>query len=204
MMRYCLLLMLSYVWQPAFTQQPVVKVHFLYGSKPEKAYEIVEKKWFGGIYGGHVGISVDDSIISFVPLGKLHYFARRDSLHSRFISSSIKDFKGIFDGATDAAVRHVCVEIPITDEQYQTLQLVTYRYLNQTPYDYAFIGMRCASATYDMLSQAGIMKPLKKSRMVTKIFYPKKLRKRIWGLAKEKNYRIAFEEGRDTRIWEKD
>jgi hypothetical protein len=46
-------------------------VHFLYGSKPSREARDIEKKWFGGKLGGHVGIEITpDSILNFVTVDK--------------------------------------------------------------------------------------------------------------------------------------
>jgi hypothetical protein len=51
--------------------QDVVVVHFLYGSKPSREARDIEKKWFGGKLGGHVGIEITpDSILNFVTVDK--------------------------------------------------------------------------------------------------------------------------------------
>ena len=41
----------------------MLKVHFLYGSKPKKAFKHMQKKWFGGLIGGHAGIECGDGKI---------------------------------------------------------------------------------------------------------------------------------------------
>src|SRR3954451_1597248 len=60
----------------------VIKVHFLYGSKPFRKYKDTEPKWFGGMLGGHVGIETDSGqILNFTPRGSFHWLAKKDSLH---------------------------------------------------------------------------------------------------------------------------
>ncbi len=181
------------------------QVHFLYGSKPQKAYQAVERRWFGGIHGGHVGISLTDpdSIISFGPHGTFHYLAHDKQRHSHYTICSLDQFKTLFDNV-DMPVKYASVTIPVTDDQYEKLQRTTQMYLFQTPYDYAFLGMRCGAGAYDLLAQAGIMKRLGRNWMVLTIFYPRCLRKRVFRLASQRQYPIVVQQGRDTRKWEKD
>ena len=52
-----------------------IKVQFLYGSSHLKKYKNTEKKWFGGILGGHVGIEGDSGkFYSFEIKGKNKIF----------------------------------------------------------------------------------------------------------------------------------
>ncbi|MDJ1468511.1 hypothetical protein QNI19_10730 [Cytophagaceae bacterium DM2B3-1] len=57
-----------------------IKVHFLYGSKPKKEFKFLEKKWFGGMHGGHVSIETDSVVTGFGPKGKFHVFGNRKKL----------------------------------------------------------------------------------------------------------------------------
>ncbi len=72
------------------------------------------------------------------------------------------------------------------------------------PYDYAFLGMRCAASAQDVLGQIGVVKKRKRLKNIYTTFYPKKLRKRLLKQATEKNYKIISHQGRPTRKWEKD
>lgn len=64
--------------------------------------------------------------------------------------------------------------------------------------------MRCAAGAYDMLCQGDICKPIPRSRIVTKYFYPKKLRKRLLKRAQKEHWQVFKQEGRETRKWEGD
>ena len=92
--------------------------------------------------------------------------------------------------------------IPISEIQYQELQKINTTNCNKPPYDYAFMGMRCAASAQDVLGQIGIVKKKRRFNNIFTTFYPKKLRKRMFKLAKEKNYKIETQEGRITRKWE--
>ena len=181
-----------------------IKVHFLYGSKPKKEHKSTEGRWFGGIHGGHVGVEVDTNlIIDFVPSGTFHIMAHKKSPHSRFATNTPSSFYQTFSGDSNS-VKRMTVIIPITGKQKKTLDSLYDAYTSATPYDYAFLGMRCAAAAYDVLAQAGVLR--KKSRIGNSlsIFYPKILRKRLVKLAEKRGWEVIRHEGSDTRKWESD
>jgi hypothetical protein len=156
-----------------------IKVHFLYGSKPKREYKYVESKWFGGIMGGHVGVEIDSNkILNFVPNGKFHVFAKKYNRHSKYAIHSKNNFYEIL-GGNMTSVKKVVFFIPITKRQKQKIDSLAQAYINQTPYDYALFGMRCASATYEVLAQLGVLKNYSYSKIYKKVFYPRRLRKQL-------------------------
>lgn len=172
-----------------------IKIHFLYGPRPKREFKESELKWFSGKFGGHVGLEVgSNKVIDFVPFGKFHWFARKNNRHSKFAIRTTEGFWEIF-GGTSETVKKATVIIPITKQQKQKLDNITNAYTTHTPYDYAFIGMRCGSATYDILAQLGILRQYSFRKTYLKIFYPKKLRKRIFKIAYEQNWTIIKQEG---------
>src|SRR5689334_21675262 len=94
-----------------------LKVHFLYGSKPLKKYKHSEKKWFGGILGGHVGIEGDSNkIVNFKTKGKLHLIAKPTHFHSTYAIHSPENFYAILGGHPDSAKKAI-VFVPVTAQQ---------------------------------------------------------------------------------------
>lgn len=181
-----------------------IQVHFLYGSKPKHAFKDVEKHWFGGLHGGHVGIQVGPNrIIDFVPAGGFHYVAHKDSFCSRFATHANETFWFIFGGQPNE-VKKLSITIPVSMEQKKRLDSIAKAYRINTPYDYAFIGMRCGSAAYDILSQLNIVKKYSHKKTYRKIFYPKKLRKLLIALAEKNHWMMERQEGTTRRKWEKD
>jgi len=176
-----------------------IKVHFLYGSKPLKKYKNTEAKYFGGIHGGHVSIEVDSTDYGFVPEGKFHIFNHRRSCHSAFITRPTHNHDPYTD--KDKVTTFI---IPVTAEQHYELLLLVSDYCSKVPYDYAFFGMRCAAASQDVLGKIGVVKPRGRLSGIYSTFYPKKLRRRMFRLAKEKHYKVISREGRTTRRWESD
>ena len=96
------------------------------------------------------------------------------------------------------------VIVPVTAEQFTRLQKVFDSVTVKTPYDYAIFGMRCAAASYDVLSEIGLFKKMSNDKNVLTHFYPKLLRKKVLKWAEENNYTILSHEGRPSRKWESD
>jgi hypothetical protein len=181
-----------------------ITIHFLYGSKPKSEFKNTERKWFGGKLGGHVGIETSpDSILSFVPVGKFHWFAKHDNLHSRFVVHSRHSFPAIF-GGNAADMKTLSVVIPINIKQRRVVDSLHLAFRSETPFDYAFIGMRCGSSTYYILSHLDIVKAYSFRKTYMKIFYPRRLRKRILVKAANERWTVKRHEGTTRRIWETD
>jgi hypothetical protein len=154
----------------SFSQDSLyLKVHFLYGSKPKTKYRAEEAKWFGGKWGGHVGIEVDSNqILNFLPKGKFHWIEKKDNRHSTFAIHSFDNFYQIL-GNVDPAKKTIFY-IPITHQQKDQFDSIKSYYLNHTPYDYALFGMRCGAAAYDILGQLNIVKSFGHRKTFLKIF----------------------------------
>lgn len=203
-MRLYLFLFFSIYFNFLFSQDSTyLKVHFLYGSKPLKAYKN-ESKWFGGILGGHVGIESDSGkILNFLPVGKFHIFPKKVNKHGTYALYSSDQFYGYFGGNPDS-VKKTVVFVPISKQQKIQFDSLTNAYLKTTPYDYALFGIRCGAASYEILGQLGILPKytLNKTRRV--IIYPRKLRKRLLKKANDNGWVIIRKQGSIQRKWEKD
>lgn len=196
---FCIISFLAYSQDTSF-----LKVHFLYGSKPLKEYKNIERKSFGGILGGHVGIEGDSGeILNFLPKGKFHWFPHKNNKHSTFSVDSLNEFLASLGGNPDS-VKYAIVYVPISQLQKQKYDSIASAYLKKTPYDYAFFGMRCAAATYEILGQLNILPNYSYRKTSKKVFYPKKLRKRLLEKAKDNNWRIIRQNGSSRRKWEQD
>jgi hypothetical protein len=181
-----------------------LKVHFLYGSKPSKAYQDTEQKWFGGVLGGHVGIEGGQhKILNFLPQGSFHVFKKENNRHSTYAEHDTISFYGILGGEPNSMKKAV-VYIPITLQQKQRFDSIAAAYLAETPYDYALVGMRCGSAAYEILARLGILEQYGRKKTAKKIFYPKKLRKRLLRKAAANHWTMTRQEGTYRRQWEKD
>jgi hypothetical protein len=190
-----------------------IKVLFLYGSKPKKEFKTTEPTWFGGKWGGHVGIEfAPNEVIDFIPQGSFHVVSKKDR-HSKFVIHTLDGFWSIFGGNTEGVrnpdsfgkgVKKATFMIPISKAQKAKMDTIVNIYTSDTPYDYAFMGMRCAAATYDVLAQLGIVESFSNTKIIQKNFYPKKLRKRLFTMALEKKWVVEKQEGSNRRDWEED
>lgn len=172
-----------------------IKLNFLYGSRPAKGYQRQESKLFGGIKGGHVNIEAGGRVLDFTP-GNNPLFPHNKKPSGGFsINPSVK---------WDGDEKWKTIIIPVSEDQYMALQKIFDSVAARTPYDYAIFGMRCAAASYDVLSMIGLFKPFSNDKNVITHFYPKLLRKKILKWADKNNYTVIANEGRPSRKWESD
>ena len=190
-------IILLFIFIPSIaSSQTEIKIHFLYGSKPAKGFKQSESKLFGGIKGGHVNIELNGQFLDFMP-GDCPLLPERKNPSGGFhINNSV-----YWDPDSD---KWATVTVPVTNEQVKSLKDLFDAYAKKSPYDYAVFGMRCAAASYDVLSEIGLMKKISNSNNVIKHFYPKLLRKKIFKWAEKNNYAITYHDGKSTRKWEKD
>jgi hypothetical protein len=189
------ILLLCITVNTVFAQQ-TIQLHFLYGSKPAKGYKAVESKHFGGLKGGHVNIEVNGRVLDFLP-GKCPLFPNnKKPSGGYYINHSIS-----WD---TAHTKWTTISIPVSSIQLQQLEQLMDSFAKRTPYDYAVFGMRCAAASYDVLSRIGLLKKMKNAKKVTKFFYPKLLRKKMMKWARQRGYPVIQHEGRPSRKWEAD
>lgn len=181
-----------------------IRVHFLHGSKPKWKFRKQEDRWFGGMLGGHAGIEYEpNKIINFHLRGMFHVFPKPNLINSKF---SVHDTIAFYEllGATGYPVKKTSITIKISKQQKLKLDSIAAAYQKRAPYDYAFFGMRCGSATYDILSQIGVVKKMSMRKTRRTIFYPRIIRRILESDAKHKNYTVQKSAGSDRRKWEKD
>jgi len=173
----------------------IIKINFLYGSRPAKGYHEQESKRFGGIKGGHVSVEAGGRVLDFHP-GNNPLFPNNKKPSGGFtIHNSVRW------GSND---KWKTVIVPVTELQYIELQKIFDSVAAKTPYDYAIFGMRCAAASYDVLTRIGLFREYSNKKNVITHFYPKLLRKKILKWADKNNYVIISNEGRTSRKWERD
>lgn len=176
--------------------QDTIKLNFLYGSKPAKEFKASEAKLFGGLKGGHVNIEAGGRVLDFMP-GDNPLFPKNKKPSGGFHLNPAVTWD-------TAKTKWINILIPVSNNQMQQLKTIFDSYSQHTPYDYAIFGMRCAAASYDVLSEIGIVKKIDNRTNVMKNFYPKLLRKRMLKWAKENDYTILYHDGRSSRKWESD
>ncbi len=137
-----------------------------------------------------------------MPNGTFHYIAHKTTFHSQFAIHDKESFWEILGGQADS-VKKLTVFIPISSIQKIKLDSLVTIYTQRTPYDYAFVGMRCGAAAYDILSKIGILKKYSHRKTYLKIFYPEKLRVRLLKLAQQHKWTIERQVGSKRRKWER-
>jgi hypothetical protein len=204
MMRLVILVSINFCFLSTFSQDSsYIKVQFLYGSRPLKKYKATEKKWFGGILGGHVGIEGDSGkFYSFEIVGKNKIFNGKKN-NSVYKIESEEEFWSVMKTKEDS-IKKATIIVPVTLQQKQKFDSITSSYLKEVPYCYAVIGMRCGASTYEILAQMGILPQYSRFKTYMKIFYPRRLRKRLLVKAEENNWAVISKEGTPKRKWERD
>lgn len=202
MMRWCTLLVVAGFSFQCYSQDSI-KVQFIYGSKPFRKYKAEEKKWFGGVLGGHVGIEGDSAkFYSFEIHGKNKIFNGKPN-NSIYKIETAEEFWNIMKTKEDS-LKITTIILPLTTRQKQKFDSITQTYNKQVPYCYAVFGMRCGASTYDILAQLGLFPRYSRFKTITKIFYPRRLRKRLLAKAEKNNWRIIRKQGTPKRKWEGD
>lgn len=197
-MKFLLAFLFLLISRVAWSQplSDTIRLHFLYGSVPAKGYEKTEPKLFGGLKGGHVSIEANDRVLDFLP-GNCPILPENGKP-----SGGFRINKAVYWDTS--STKWVMVKIPLTRAQLESLETIYHSYTEETPYDYAVFGMRCAAASYDVLSEIGLFKKVPEKFNMVKNFYPKLFRKRILKWAEKNNYPVIYHPGRPTRKWESD
>jgi hypothetical protein len=181
-----------------------IRVHFLHGSKPKREFKKTEDRWFGGILGGHAGIEYEpNKILNFLPRARFHIFSKKNIINSHFVIHDTISFYGILGGDPETNKKTI-ITLKISAKQKEKLDSVAKVYLERSPYDYAFFGMRCGAAAYDVLAQSDIVYKYSFARTWKKFFYPRKTRRRVEYYARKMNFKIVKRAGSSKRKWEKD
>ncbi len=172
-----------------------IKINFLYGSRPAKGFHQQESKLFGGIKGGHVNIEAGGRVLDFTPGNNPLLPNNKKPTGGFSVNKSVN-----WDGDD----KWKTIIVPVSESQYMELQKIFDSVAAKTPYDYAIFGMRCAAASYDVLSKIGLFREYSNKKNVVTHFYPKLLRKKILKWADKNNYVVISNEGRPSRKWESD
>lgn len=197
------ILLAAISWSFHSYSQDSIKVQFIYGSRPLKKYKTEEKKWFGGILGGHVGIEDDTGkFYSFEIHGKNKIFNGKPD-NSIYRIETADQFWGIMKTKEDS-LKITTIALPLTVQQKQKFDSLTATYNKHVPYCYALFGMRCGASTYDILAQMDFFPRYSRFKTCMKIFYPRRLRKRLLAKAKQNNWTVMQKLGTPKRKWEHD
>jgi hypothetical protein len=199
-----ILFCISFLFTKSYSQDSsFIKVQFIYGSKPLKKFKATEKKWFGGILGGHVGIEGDSGkFYSFELTGKNKIFNGKKN-NSAYKIETEEGFWDVMKTKEDS-IKTAAIIIPISQQQKQKFDSITSAYSKDVPYCYAVFGMRCGASTYEILAQVGILPQYSPFKTYMKIFYPRRLRKRLIAKAEQSKWITIRKEGTPKRKWERD
>ncbi|HMX40663.1 MAG TPA: hypothetical protein PK971_12115 [Saprospiraceae bacterium] len=181
-----------------------VWVHFIHGSKPQAGCRQQEKKWRGGLWGGHVGVEVDSNqVLDFYPTSRrVHVLPHRRHPVGKFQWRSREGFWRYFGLPSDSLKRSsVC--LPATAAQQERLRAIAQQWAEQSPYDYAFIGVRCTSASYELLMSAGLLPERGRGAVILANFHPRQLRKHLLRRASREGWPVVRRNGTLRRIWAK-
>ena len=177
----------------------MVNLHFRYGSTPLKDFP-EEKKVFGGMLGGHVFIEINHIFYGFERGDeKSHHLFPRKRYNAVFKKETLEYFKD-----SEKFNQLVSFEIKLNPDQELKLYSIVEEYHKNVPYDYALFGMRCAAATYHILSQIEFFPKASKLRSFFLMPYPAFLRKRMFKIARQSNWEIKTQSGSEKRKWEMD
>ncbi|MCU0435712.1 MAG: hypothetical protein MUC87_19785 [Bacteroidia bacterium] len=177
-------------------------VRIAHGSRPHPQHRDTEIHWLGGMYGGHVVIELDSLAYGFnYNTRRVHIFPRKKE----------RKQAGVFerDNAPRLnkgwqGMKMTSVYVPLSDSEYVFMKNRLESLHGDTPFDYAFFGMRCASTAYMLLSEIAVFEKAGKIKSMRKAFHPKALRKRLLKAAAAQNLKVEVQPGNTERIWEGD
>lgn len=174
-------------------------IHFIYGSKPKKEFKNVEEKIPGGLLGGHIFIQCGEYYYGFESINrkKIHLLPGK-LFNSVFTKEHISSLSRNHNHE-----KMMSIELPVNPSTLSRITASVESYHRETPYDYAVLGMRCASSTYRLLSEAGFFPPASNLKSMILIPYPAVLRKKVLRIAESNCYKIKTQPGSSRRIWEK-
>lgn len=169
------------------------------------------------LHGGHVTIEyAHDKALSFQPV---HYDGIGGAGHL-MPKSNPKKYNACFRIYTEKrawnvlgnyynnvdSLRRAEFIIPVTAAQQHKLDSLAKAYTEHTPYDYAFFGMRCASASYEFLKEAGLVTEYQ-HHIWWNIFTTRDFRNALYKdyqRNRDNGWRLETSRGSLSRQWEKD
>lgn len=177
-----------------------ITINYKFGSVPKKGFEKIEEKRAGGMLGGHITCTIDGYVYGFTDENSgedTHIFPDRDNPNGYWEKITLQNWQKAM-----ATEQYMLIVIPITIKQKIYLIRTLTAYIKKSPYDYSFFGMRCMSAMYDILADAGILPQVADSVVWVKYFYPKPFGIDMKELAKKNRWKVTYHKGRSTRTWD--
>jgi hypothetical protein len=171
-------------------------VHFIHGSVPQDDCSY-QKKRLGGYLGGHIEIEVNNFVYGFLYNTLPINYVPNSQYNSKFEKRSLKVWNDlIFNDKVTS------IEILTTTKQKNELDILLNKHLNKVPYDYSFLGQRCASSTAEILSDVGIINKFSNQESIIAFYYPKLLRRTLTKYAEKNNHEIRTKKGIECQNWE--
>ncbi len=178
----------------------VVILHFTHGSVPRPGCED-QRSRLGGKWGGHVELEIDDHLHGFElerrPDWHLVARRRRSSFNCVFEKKPLADWL-----AASLNDKRTSIALPVTAGQKDWLLEFYERNGAEPPYDYAFLGMRCAASMREVLGGAGILSEISRFGCLVSAFYPRQFRRKMLRLAAEKGWQVTLKPGIECRDWD--
>jgi hypothetical protein len=174
----------------------IIVVHFIHGSIPKEDCSY-QKKRLGGYLGGHIEIEVNNFVYGFLYDTLPMNYIPKSTFNSKFEKRGFEVWNELI--AND---KITSIEIPTDKKQTKELEILLNKYWNKAPYDYSFLGQRCASSTAKILSDIGIINKFSNQESIIAFYYPKLLRRTMIKYAEKNNYKIKNKSGIDCHNWE--
>lgn len=179
-------------------ENPLI-IHFIYGSKPKREFRDIEEKIPGGLLGGHIFIQTGEYYYGFESVNRknIHLFPRK-KFNSIYTKEHISSWS-----FSHKHEKMMSIELTVVPGTLNKIIAAVESYHQKTPYDYAVLGIRCASSTYQILSEAGFFAFASNLKSMILVPYPSILRNKVLRIATANNYIIKTQVGSSRRIWEK-
>ncbi len=181
-----------------FKHHSMIQIHFRYASRPKKGFP-EEHKAFGGMLGGHIYIQINDYVYGFQPADYSHYHLIPRKPYNAVYTKQQPDKWW----ESERKNKLLTINIPLTAKQQHKINEILEKYHQIPPYDYAVLGMRCASSTYHILSRINVFhsSSIIKSWILNPI--PRCLRKKLVKKAIQSHWNMKIHHGSYRGVWEK-
>ena len=184
---------------PAKRESDWVTLHCIHGSLPKQWWKEKSMR-LGGLLWGHVEIQIDDKVYGFEYVDKknVHIFPRKKSKYNAKFT-----LKTLAERQTETQDEKITsVTFSTSSEQKYLLTEIYTRYLRCSPYDYAFLGTRCALSACEILQEVAILPHRPHWYNVLLAFSPSLWRKQLCTYAKKHHLLIERQKGSPLKIWE--
>ena len=178
-----------------------INVHFFHGYVIKKPFRNTEEPIRGGFLGGHVYFQLKNHVYGFEPINndKFHVVPR---IHPKRFNSNLKkehvnDWLRFYE-----QYKFTSIEVLVSQTRFIYLKNILKKYKILPPYDYALLGVRCASFTHYLLTKCGVCRSAGIIDSIIRFPYPRKLRFNLLRKALKQGWRISETTGTNTRIWE--